>query len=109
MVHNQSRSRLDFSTIFVNDDWILLYEFLLHSTLRKCISNSPLPCVERTDSIGIATGKKKNYVFSKALSYLDSLEVSSSNESEDEDNEKLKLAQIFIQPSVNYNDMKSEQ
>ena len=40
----------------------------------------------------MATGKKKCYAFSKAFDYLDNLEVSSSNESEDEDGEKLKLA-----------------
>ena len=53
MVHTQSRSTLDFCIIFVNDDWTLLYDFLLHSTLRKCIAHSPFSCVERTDSIEI--------------------------------------------------------
>ena len=56
----------------------------------------------------MATGKKKSFAFSKALAYLDNLEVSSSNESKDEDYEKLKSAQIFIQPSVNCNDMNSD-
>ena len=53
VVHTQSRSALDFCMIFVNDDWTLLYDFLLHSTLRKCIAHSPFSCVERTDSIEI--------------------------------------------------------
>ena len=56
----------------------------------------------------MATGKKKRYAFSKAFDYLDNLEVSSSNESEDEDGEKLKLAQKFIQPPVNCNDTNSD-
>ena len=53
VVHTQSRSTLDFCMIFVNDDWTLLYDFLLHLTLRKCIAHSPFSCVERTDSIEI--------------------------------------------------------
>ena len=56
----------------------------------------------------MATGKKKIYTLSEALDYLDNLEVSSSDESEDEDDEKLKSAQIFIQPPVNCNDMNSD-
>ena len=55
----------------------------------------------------MATGKKKSYTLSEALDYLDNLEVSSSDESEDEDNGKLKSAQIFIQPPVNCNDVNS--
>ena len=103
--------------IFVNDDWTLLYNFLLHSTLRKCIAHSPFSCVDRTDSIemskrqqkiSMATGKKKSYTLSEALDYLDNLEVSSSDESKDEDDRKLKSAQIFIQPPVNCNDMNSD-
>ena len=53
MVYTQSRSTFDFCMIFVNDDWTLLYDFLLHLTLRKCIAHSPFSCVERTDSIEI--------------------------------------------------------
>ena len=56
----------------------------------------------------MATGKKKSYTLSEALDYLDNLEVSSSDESENEDDGKLKSAQIFIQPPVNCNDMKSD-
>ena len=56
----------------------------------------------------MATGKKKSYTLSEALDYLDNLEVSSSDDSEDEDNRKLKSAQIFIQPSVSCNDMNSD-
>ena len=56
----------------------------------------------------MATGKKKKYALSEALDYLDYLEVSSSDESEDEDDGKLKSAQIFIQPLVNCNDMNSD-
>ena len=56
----------------------------------------------------MATGKKKSYVLSKALDYLDNLGVSSSNESKDEDNKKLKSAQILIQPSINCNDMSND-
>ena len=58
VVHNQSRSTRDFCMIFVNDDWTLLYDFVLHSTLRKCIAHSPFSCVERTDSIEIMSKKK---------------------------------------------------
>ena len=43
----------------------------------------------------------------KLLDYLDNLQVFSSKESEDENNEKLKSAQIFIQLPVNCNDMNS--
>ena len=56
----------------------------------------------------MATGKKKSYILSEALDYLVNLEVSSSDESEDEDDEKLKSAQIFIQSPVNCNDMNSD-
>ena len=56
----------------------------------------------------MATGQKKSYTLSEALGYLDDLEVSSSDESKDEDNEKLKSAQVFIQPPVNCNDMNSD-
>ena len=44
----------------------------------------------------MATGKKNIYTLSEALHYLDNLEVSSSDESEDEDDGKLKSAQVFI-------------
>ena len=57
----------------------------------------------------MATGKKKSYTLSEAFNDLDNLEVSSSDESEDEDNKKLKSAQIFIQPPVNCSDMKSDE
>ena len=53
----------------------------------------------------MVTGKKKSYIVSEALDYLDNLEVFSSDESKDEDDKKLKSAQIFIQPPVNCNDM----
>ena len=56
----------------------------------------------------MATGKKKSYTLSEALGHLDNLAVSSSDESEDDDEEKLTLAQIFIQPPVNCNDMNSD-
>ena len=56
----------------------------------------------------MATGKKKSYTPSEALDYLDNLEVSSSDESEDEDDRNLKSAQIFIQPPVNCNDINSD-
>ena len=49
----------------------------------------------------MATGKKKRYTLSKAFDYLDNLEVSSSDEFEDEDDDKLISAQIFIQDTVN--------
>ena len=39
---------------------------------------------------------------------MDNLEAPSSDESEDEDDGKLKSAQIFIQPPVNSNDMNSD-
>ena len=39
---------------------------------------------------------------------MDNLEVSSSDESEDEDDRKLKSAQIFIQPPVSCNDMNGD-
>ena len=54
------------------------------------------------------TGKKKSYTLKEALDYLHNLEDSSSDESKDEDNEKLKWAQIFIQSPVNWNDMNSD-
>lgn len=38
----------------------------------------------------MVAGKKKDYTLSEALVYLDDLEVSSSDESEDKDNEELK-------------------
>ena len=38
VVHIQSGSTFDFCIIYVNDDWTLLYDFLLHSTLRKFYS-----------------------------------------------------------------------
>ena len=53
----------------------------------------------------MATGKKKSYTLSEALDSLDKLEVSSSDESKDEDDGKLKSAQIFIQLFVNCHDM----
>ena len=49
----------------------------------------------------MATGKNKRYTLSKAFDYLDNLEVSSSDEFEDEDDDKLISAQIFIQDTVN--------
>ena len=56
----------------------------------------------------MATGKKKSYTLSEALDYFDNLEVFSSDESEDKDYEKLKSAQIFIQPPVDCNNMNSD-
>ena len=56
----------------------------------------------------MATGKKKRYTLSKAFDYLDNLEVSSSDEFEDEDDDKLISAQIFIQDTVNCNHMNSD-
>ena len=50
--------------------------------------------------ISMATGKKKGYTLSEALGNLDNLEISSSDESKDEDDRKLKSAQIFIQHPV---------
>ena len=55
----------------------------------------------------MATEKKKSYSLSEALDNLDNLEVPSSDESEDEDNEQLKSAQIFIQLPINCNDIES--
>ena len=51
LVHTQSRLTLDFCLIFVIDVWTLLYDFLLHPALRKCIEHCPFSCVERRDSI----------------------------------------------------------
>ena len=48
----------------------------------------------------MVTGKKKSYILNEALDYLDNLEVSSSDKSKDEDDGKLKSANIFIQPPV---------
>ena len=56
----------------------------------------------------MATGKKKSYTLCEALDYLDNLEVSSSDESENENDEKMKSAKIFIQPPVHHNDMDSD-
>ena len=56
----------------------------------------------------MATGKKKSFTLSKALDYLDNLTVSSSNESEYEDDKKLQSAQIFFQPPINFNHMNSD-
>ena len=46
--------------------------------------------------MSMATGKKKSFTLSEALDYLDNLAVSSSDESEYEDDEKLQSEQIFI-------------
>ena len=54
------------------------------------------------------TGKKKRYTLSEATDYFDILEVFSTDDSEDEDNENMKSAHIFIQPPVNYNDINSD-
>ena len=56
----------------------------------------------------MATGKKKSYTLIEALHYLDNLEISCGDEWEDEDDGKLKSAQIFIQPPVNCNNMNSD-
>ena len=56
----------------------------------------------------MTTGKKKSYTFNEVLDYLDNYEVSFSDKSEDEDNQKLKSAQIFIQPPVNCNGIKRD-
>ena len=53
----------------------------------------------------MATGKKKSYIPSEALDYLDNLEVSFRDESKVEDEEKLKWVQIFFQPPVSCNGM----
>ena len=55
----------------------------------------------------MATRKKKSYSLSEALDNLNNLEVPSSDESEDEDDEQLKSAQVFIQPPINCNDIES--
>ena len=55
----------------------------------------------------MVTGKKRSYTVSETLNYLDNLEVSSSDESKDEDDEKLISVQIFIQPPVNCNNADS--
>ena len=44
----------------------------------------------------MATRKKKSYNISKAIDYLDNLEVSYSDESEDEDDEKLNQYKSFF-------------
>ena len=49
----------------------------------------------------MAIGKSKIYTLIEAFAYLDNLEVSSSDESKDENNEKMESAQTFIQPPVN--------
>ena len=49
----------------------------------------------------MATGKKKSYTLIEAFDYLDNLEISSSDESKEEDDGKLKSVQSFIQPPVN--------
>ena len=56
----------------------------------------------------MTTEKKKSYTLSETLGYLDRFKVSSSDESKDEDDEKMKPAQIFIQPYVNCNDRNSD-
>ena len=54
------------------------------------------------------TGKKKRYTFNKAIDYFDILEVFSTDDSEDEDNENMKSAHIFTQPPVNCHDINSD-
>ena len=44
----------------------------------------------KQQEISMATGKKKSYIPSEALDYLDNLEVSFRDESKVEDEEKLK-------------------
>ena len=44
----------------------------------------------------MATGQKKSYILSEAFDYFYNLEVSSSDESEVEDDRKLKSAQILF-------------
>ena len=39
-VHTQSESMFDSCVISANDCWTLLYDFVLHSTLRKCIADA---------------------------------------------------------------------
>ena len=56
----------------------------------------------------MVTGKKKSYILNEALDYLGNLEVSSSNESKNKDDRKLKSAKDFIQPLLNCNDMNSD-
>ena len=56
----------------------------------------------------MVTGKKKSYILNEALDYLGNLEVSSSDESKNKDDRKLKSAKNFIQPLVNCNDMNSD-
>ena len=56
----------------------------------------------------MVTGKKKSCILNEALDYLDNLEVSSSHESKDKDERKLKSAKNFIQPPVNCSDLNSD-
>ena len=56
----------------------------------------------------MVTGKKKSYILNEALDYLDNLEVSSSDESKDKDDRKLKSTKNFSQASLNCNDMNSD-
>ena len=56
----------------------------------------------------MATRKKRSYTPSESLDYLGNLEVSSGDESKDEDDRKLKSAQIFIQPPINCNKMNKD-
>ena len=54
VIHTQSGSTLDFCMIFVNYDWTILYDFLIHSTLRESVLHMhPFSCVKRAYSIEI--------------------------------------------------------
>lgn len=63
---------------------------------------------KKQQKMSMVTGKKKNCSLSEALGYLENLEASSSDESEDEEAEKVKSAKIFIQSPISCNDMNSD-
>ena len=58
--------------------------------------------------MSMATGNKNIYTLNEALDHLENLEVFSSDESENEDDGKLKSAQFLIQPPINYSDINSD-
>ena len=63
---------------------------------------------KKQQKMSMVRRKKKSYTLSEALGYLENLEVPSSDESEDEEAEKLKSAKIFIQSPISCNDMNSD-
>ena len=58
--------------------------------------------------MSMATGNKNIYTLNEALDHLENLEVFSSDESENEDDGKLKSAQFLIQPPINCSDINSD-